>query len=280
MNSTESVAFYNCYFNSDFFVMIVKFPSKATYVIHLAACILSVMITLTTVTLNLLTVLTFWWTPRLRNNILLYLVMILSMVDAATGIFCYPSLTARLIYEMMGIPNCWIKYLQTNLFKLSSILSLSLVSAISIERYFGVIHPLLHRTQVTKKKLLLLLVFIWSICTFSFVATLFVIKHLKFIVATTCLLLILLTMYAYTRIGFAVIESKKRRERILNANVSQKETSSKNAKNVETRKLIFWGNLKCQNLAFLLLLATYAVTCQHFFMRLQMRMYQWLLHLP
>ena len=151
MNSTNSATFYNCHFNSDVLVIIATFPSKAAYVSHFAACILSVITTLTTVILNLLTLLTFWWTPRLQKNILLYLVMILSMVDGGTGILCYPLFTARMINELMEAPNCLFRYLQSNLFKLSSILSLSLVSAISIERYFGVIHPLIHRTQVTKK---------------------------------------------------------------------------------------------------------------------------------
>ena len=254
MNSTSNPAFYNCYFKSDLSVMIVKFPSKATYVIHLAACILSVIITLTTIILNSLTILTFSLTPRLRNNILLYLVMILSIVDAGTGIFCYPSLTVHTTYELIGIPNCPIKFLESNLFKLSSILSLSLVSAISIERYFGVIHPLIHRTQVTKKKLLLLLVFIWTLSTISFVANVFINKSLNYLITTTIVLLILLTMYAYTRIGFAVIQSKIRRERMLNANVSREETSNKNANEKRNKKVRFLRELKMSKSSFLIAL--------------------------
>ena len=274
MNLTNSATVYNCYYNSEVFLMIVKFPSKATYLIHFAACILSVVITLTTVILNLLTLLTFWRTPRLPNNNFLYLVMILSMVDAGTGIFCHPSLTIRVSYELKDIPNCWIKYLQANLFKLSSILSLSLVSAISIEPYFGVIHPLIHRTQVTKRKLLLLLVFIWSIGTFSFVAAVFINKPLNFIIATTLLLLILLTMYANIRIGFAVIRSKVRRERVLTANINLEETRNKEANKNQKEKMNILRQLKCQNLAFLSLFVTYVVICQHSFLRLQWRMYQ------
>ena len=254
MNSTNSATFYYCNFNSDVIFIIGKFPSKAAYVFHFAACILSVIITLTTVVLNWLTLFTFWWTPKLQKNILLYLVMILSMVDGGTGILCYPLFTARVINELMETPNCWFRILQLNLFKLSSILSLSLVSAISIERYFGVIHPLIHRTQVTKKKLLLLLVSIWSICTFSFVAAVFINKPLNFIIATTTLLLILVTMYAYTRIGFAVIQSKIRREGILNANVGQEETFNNNATKNRKEKLNTLRQLKMSKSSFLIAL--------------------------
>ena len=194
------------------------FPSIVTHVIHFAACTLSVVITLSTIILNLLTLLTFRRTPRLRNNIFLYLVMILCMVEAGTRIFCYPSLTVHMIYEL-EIPNCWMKYLQSKLFKLSSIFSLSLVSAISIERYFGVMHPLIHRTKITKKKLTLLLVLIWSICTFPFATAILTNKPFNFIITSTLLLLILLTMYAYIRIGCAVIQSNVQCEEVLNANV-------------------------------------------------------------
>ena len=251
MNSTT---FSNCYLNSDAFVMIVKFPSKATYIVHFAACILNVIITVTTVVLNLLTLLTFWRTPRLRKNILLYLVMILSMVDAGTGIFCYPLLTVRMIYELMETSNCWLGYLQSNLFRLSSIISLSLVSAISIERYFGVIHPLIHRTQVTKKRLLLLLGSVWSITTFPYVATLFINKPLKFIIATTLILLILLTIYAYTRIGFAVIQCKIRREGLLNANISHEEASNESARKNPKEKMNILRQLKMSKSSFLIAL--------------------------
>ena len=254
MKSTNSVTVYNCCFNSEVLVMIAKFPSKATYVVHSAACFFSIIITLTTIMLNLLTLLTFWRTPRLQKNILLYLVMILSMVDGGTGILCYPLHAARVIYELMETSNCWLVYFQSNLFKLSSILSLSIVSAISIERYFGVIHPLIHRTQVTKKKLLLVLVFIWSISTISFIAALFINKPLNYLIATTLLLLILLTTYAYTRIGFAVILFKIRRERILNTNIGQEERSSENVNKNRKEKLNILRQLKMSKSSFLIAL--------------------------
>ena len=254
MNSTNSVAFYNCYLNSDVFAMIVKFPSISTYLVHFAACTFSVIVTLTTIVLNLLTLLTLRRTPRLRNNILLYLVMILSIIDAGTGIFCYPSFTVRMTYELMEIPNNWIKYLQSNLFKLSSILSLSLVSAIGMERYLSVIHPVIHRNRVTKKKLLLLLVFIWSICTFPFATAILINKPLNFIITATLLLLILLTMYAYIRIGFAVIRCKVRHGEVLNACVGQEESGGGNVNERRKEKIGILKQLKMAKSSFLIAL--------------------------
>ena len=68
VNSTNSVAFCNCYMNSDVFAMIVKYSSIVTYIIHFAACTLSAIITLITVILNMLTLLTFRRTPRLYTE--------------------------------------------------------------------------------------------------------------------------------------------------------------------------------------------------------------------
>ena len=233
---------------------IYKFLSTAAFAIHFAACIISVIITLATVSLNSLTVLTFWRTLKLRKNILLYLVMILSMVDAGTGIFCYPSLTIRMIFELMKTPKCWQQNVQSNLFKLSSILSLSLVSAISIERYFGVMHPLIHRTQVTKKKLTLLLVLIWSISVFAFVASIFIDKSLNSIITISCAILILLTVYSYTRIAFAVIHSNLKREALQNANAIQGARDGEDVKQNRKRKMNILRQFKMSKSSFLIAL--------------------------
>ena len=228
--------------------------SSDVFAIHFAACIISVIITLATVSLNSLTVLTFWQAPKLRENTLLYLVMILSMVDTGTGIFCYPSLTVRMIFELMKTPKCWHHYVQSNLFKLSSVLSLSLVSAISIERYFGVMHPLIHRTQVTKKKLLTLLLLIWSISALPLVASIFTDKSLNSIITITCAILILITVYSYTRISFAVIHSNLKRETLQNANAIQGARDGEDVSQNRKRKMNILRQLKMSKSCLLIAL--------------------------
>ena len=60
-------------------------------------------------------------------------------------------------------------------------------------------------------------------------------------------------MYAYTRIGFAVIQSKIRRG-VLNANVGQEETFNKNAKKNRKEKMNTLSQLKMSKSSFLIAL--------------------------
>ena len=97
----------NCSLNGEIYPL-VKIPSTLAYASQLIACILSIVIVIATVVLNSLIVLTFWRVSRLRENVSLFLVMVLSLVDAATGIFCYPTLTLSQIYSLMESTECWI----------------------------------------------------------------------------------------------------------------------------------------------------------------------------
>lgn len=212
-NGTEDIrVFAKCYINSDSYSLVFRFPSTLVYIIHFAACVLSVAITSITVGLNFLTVLTFWRTPRLRKNVLLFLVMVLSFVDTGTGIICHPTLTISLIYDLINAPQCWIIDVKAKLFRITSVLSLSVVTAISIERYFGVLHPITHRTTITRGRLLRLLLCVWSVCALVLVLSFLITSNpLQYFGTISCAVLMLVTVYSYTRIAFAVINSRRRR---------------------------------------------------------------------
>lgn len=212
-NGTENVKIIaKCHINSDAYSLVFRFPSSLVYVIHFTACILSVVITLATVGLNSLTLLTFWRTPRLRKNVLLFLVMVLSFVDTGTGVICHPTLTISLIYDLMNTPQCWIIDIKAKLFRITSVLSLSVVSAISIERYFGVVHPIVHRTTITRGKLFQLLLYVWSMCALVLVLSFLTSGNpVQYFGTICCALLILITVYCYTRIAFVVVLSRRSR---------------------------------------------------------------------
>ena len=203
-----------CYSNGNSYSFVLKFPSSIAFAIHLFACILSGLILLTTICLNSLTVLTFWRTPRLRKNASLYLVMILSFVDAGVGVSCNPFLTIGIIYDLKHSSACWVYDIQIKLLRTFTFLSLTVVAAISVERYFGVVHPLIHRTKLTKVKLSQLLLFIWSSCGIVSLPAYFDDNPVPKFAHISIAFLILITVCSYTKIAYVVIRSKIRRERL------------------------------------------------------------------
>ena len=101
---------------------------------------------------------------RKRFVISCYIMILALVIDTGTGAFSHSFLTMAMIYELMHSSTCWVYYIQAKSFRPTTALSLSVVAAISAERYFGVVHPLIHRTKITKVRLSQLLLFTWFSC--------------------------------------------------------------------------------------------------------------------
>jgi ABC-type multidrug transport system fused ATPase/permease subunit len=221
----------NCSLNGEIYPL-VKIPSTLAYASQLIACILSIVIVIATVVLNSLIVLTFWRVSRLRENVSLFLVMMLSLVDAATGIFCYPTLTLSQIYSLMESTECWIYDVKSKLFRPTSVLSLSVLAIISLERYFGVVHPFLHRTKTTKSNLSKLLLLIWLCCAVLSFPAYFNKNPLQIFGTISASFLVLITLCAYARIAFAIILSKIRQEKLRDEYANSENSVKKTRKEI------------------------------------------------
>jgi hypothetical protein len=233
---------------------VFKFPSPFAYAIHLIACILSGIVLLTTVGLNSLTVLTFWRTRRLRENTSLFLVMVLSLVDLGVGAFCNPWLTMSLIYDLMQSSACWAYEVQSKSLRPTTLLSFSIVAAISTERYVGVVHPFIHKTKITKVKLSLILLFVWSCCAIVALPAYFQDNPLQLFVPICIAFLILITIFSYTKIAYTVISSKLRRQRLIEDHPNPNGRDSETAKKNRMEILHFLKELKMAKSSFMIVL--------------------------
>ena len=255
MNSTNAdmYNFVSCYVNSKRHVLAVNFPSSFTVASHFTACILTGIISLTTVFVNMPTVVTFWRAPRLRKNVSAYFIMVLSMADAGIGAFSSPIVTINLAFDLIYKTNCSMKYVQSILFMITSFMSISIISAISIERYFGVVHPLVHRTKVTKDKLLFFLRSIWSIMLVMLVLTAFFPEAFRVFTMSTKLTLMLMIAFVYMKIVLTVIRSKTEQKKL----IQLESLGTQNSNNQVTGKhrshrLHFLKELKTAKSSFLI----------------------------
>ena len=127
-------------------ILVNKFPNQFTLVNHVAACFFSVLNMLVTIILNSLTFATFWSSPKMRKSTSLFLVMILSGHDAVGGLASNSVFTVRLASEVFGTVECGIVFAQPVSTMVMTVTSLVTVTAINIERYIGVLHPMYHRS--------------------------------------------------------------------------------------------------------------------------------------
>jgi hypothetical protein len=75
------------------------------------------------------------------------------MVDLVAGAVSIPLFTYVLASELVGTANCVVNFIISTVAFVPMGLSLAMLCALSFERYMGVLHPLVHRTRMTKTSL-------------------------------------------------------------------------------------------------------------------------------
>ena len=90
-----------------------------------------------------------------RESIVSYFTILnLSAVDLITGFITLPLQTAHvLVKDVIHVENKMICWTLLRLGLYPPMLSVVTLCVLSFERYMGVVHPFLHRTQVTKKRI-------------------------------------------------------------------------------------------------------------------------------
>ena len=150
-----------CFIFHDEFVIIVDFPSNIYLVNHVIVCVVNAILTIATVFLNSATIMAYWKSSQLKNKMSYFLIMIQSFVDLGVGVIGTFSFTLRLADSIAGNGNCGLAFATRKMSPLTAGMSVMMLSAINIERYLGVLHPIVHRKQVTRKTLSISLIFVW-----------------------------------------------------------------------------------------------------------------------
>lgn len=197
-----------CYILSDVHVVILKFPSHFAFVNHLIACAFNSILTITTVALNSGILVTFLRAPRLRRNVSLFLIMLLSCVDIGVGLIANSFFAVDLASEIAGTTACWVYVVRDRASILFTNLSLLTVTAINIERYIGVVYPMIHRAKVTTGKLLKFVILSWSSCGVMIALSFYSHRPLTIYSGIVKLAFVVFTAIVYGKIALIVLSVK------------------------------------------------------------------------
>ena len=208
-NNSDTFLVY-CSISSETYATIVQFPSSLAFGSHLLACVLNGIIALSSITSNSLIIFTFWQSPRMKEKISLFLVMILACVDLFTGLLANTIFTIRLASELAGTTQCWLRFVQKRINIATTVLTLSTITALNIERYLSVVHPVFHRTRVTKAKHFRGLKLAWVTCAILIAVSVYDPAVLNILGTITTVIFIIFTIYAYTRITVVGISTNRR----------------------------------------------------------------------
>ena len=242
---------------SDVYPVIMKFPSRLAFLNHVIACIFNGFLTITTVVLNCCIVVTFSCSPRLRRNVSLFLVMLLSFADIGVGLIANTIFVVELANQIAGNIDCFLHLVGNRSSIVLTNLSLLTVTAINIERYFGVVHPFLHRTKVTTGKLLTFVILSWSTCGVVLGVSFFAHRPLTIFGAVVKLAFVAFTVFVYGKIALIVFSAKKQTNSFSRASIlksySEESTETDSApSSIEKRKgkLHFLAELKLAKSCF------------------------------
>ena len=129
------------------------------YIQLIFLCVVNVMFTCAGIILNTLVIVSFWKSSAyLRSKVCYFMIMVLSCFDFLVAITKHPSIIVHLVFalneehHLVTVTRIYRRL--SNLFIGFSMVALLVMT---IERYLGVHYPILHRTSVTRRKLLTLL---------------------------------------------------------------------------------------------------------------------------
>lgn len=207
-NGTTSLA-YNCPDSSwnERFTNVMTLDTKN----RVALFAFNVILLFFTVFLNLLSLLTIRKSSQLKNKLCYFVILLQSAVDFVVGVFTIPMSIFYLATPLLGIQNCLAIALMYILMLVIPSLAPVTLSAMTVERYIGVLHPYFYHRNVTKRRILIYASVAGSLCV-SNIGLIFYGPSM-FGVSSTIIMVsfFLFIAYAYTRI-FLVVRKLARAE--------------------------------------------------------------------
>ena len=178
-----------------------------------------------------------------ENLLLSYLSSISGWLDSWSSKVSIPLFTFVLASELLGTANCVANFIISTVAFVPIGLSLAMLCALSFERYMGVLHPLVHRTRMTKTSLKTYIC-LSAVAIIVMMATSLVYPKLYFVFGTVniCISLTLIGFF-YTRI----FQTARRRFRLENrpghqfrgTNPSEEKGKQQFAKEIKIAKSCF-----------------------------------------
>ena len=218
--TTELETFKNvCHVFQRTFSIVIRFPSNNYFVNHVIACAVNALLTVATLFLNTVALLTFCKSSQLRNKVSTFLIMVQSCIDLGVGVIGSSLYTFGILGEIRGTGNCELKFAGEEVIVLLIVFSLATLSTINMERYLGIVHPLVHRNKMTRKRVLIYVMFDSVLVTIMYFVSFFLNELLAPFGIVAIFLYVSFIAFIYLRIYFAISSSS----RTVHSELSQSE---------------------------------------------------------
>ena len=134
---------------------LIQFPNEKYERNQVATLGINIVLIVSTILLNGISVITIRKSYQLRNGVCYFAVLLQSRGDLSVGVLTIPLFIYYLLVPFLNNVNCTLIILALRTLFLPLGLSVATLSAMTMERYIGVIHPLQYETKVTTKRTLM-----------------------------------------------------------------------------------------------------------------------------
>lgn len=194
-------------------VILTKFPSKKYENYQITMIPIYVMLFFSTVSLNGISVITIRRSSQLKNKIAYFVIQLQSIVDLSVGVVSIPLDIYFLLLPFLETTDCSLSIVITKVGYLPPGLSMVTLSALTMERYIGVLYPYNYQTSVTKKRILSYVLGCAVIICFVVAYSFYNREIINIVFSAMMFGFLLFTAYVYTRIYLVMrklVRSEKR----------------------------------------------------------------------
>lgn len=153
---SENVGLVNVCRTANYELKVIQnFPAKA-YLAHILLLFaFNILLSLSTIFLNFVTIATFRSSNHLQKKVYYFLIYVQSWNDLFIGLVVSSLFLIYVGRYFVGDANCDVYFVFYITFFTTNGFSVIILSAMNVERYASIVHPISHRNKFKKKKLLM-----------------------------------------------------------------------------------------------------------------------------
>ena len=202
---------------SCFMTYIVRKPTTFYVINSVFGCVVNGILAILGTFLNGLVILVFWKTPKFRNKVTYFMIMILSCIDMCVTVTVHPFHLMNSIAEITQSSRCVYKMLYQTSAVIFSGMSYFTFFVMNLERYLSICRPFYHMRNVTKERCFILSACLWLICIGTGIAPIFG-MDIQFVVTALAVFILGSIFFLYLAIYRVATKARKSRLRSASRN--------------------------------------------------------------
>ena len=185
-------------------MIISELPKDKYEGFQIALLVLNCILFFSTISLNGISIITIRRSSQLRNKVCYFVILLQSVVDLIVGSLGIPLFIYYIISPLVKTVDCMLIIFSLRIILACCALSLIVLSAMTLERYIGVLYPFYYQNNVTKKRILIFVcgasIGLGLVVAYSFRDR----RIFRFILTVSMIVFLLFSAFAYLRIYLVI----------------------------------------------------------------------------